>query len=63
MSDSELVDDVVRTTIEENPELVEDYHNDVHGALNNLMAEANQLVDEDLPHPILLLEFQSQLNE
>lgn len=62
MSDSHLVNEVVETTLESNPELVEEYHNDVHGALNDLIAKANEYSNDRVPNPVLIVEFKEQLN-
>lgn len=62
MGKSTLVTDAVSKTIENNPELVEEYHNDVHGALNDLLAKLNERTDGCVPNTAAISEFREQLN-
>lgn len=62
MSDSNLVNDIIETTLENNPSLVEEYHNDTHGALNDLVGEADTYADGSVPKPVLVVELKEQLN-
>jgi len=62
MTDSKLLSDIVENTIKDNPELVEQYVADTHGALNDLLAASNEYGGDTVSQAALATEFKKQLN-